>query len=225
GTLKAPRRLLMAHIDTVPLCVGSVPKLSGRFLKSANPKSGLGGDNRSGAAAVLFAALEVLRLKLPHPPLTFMWPVQEEVGLVGVRCVRLNLLGNPKLCFNFDGGAVHRATRGATGACRMQIDIRGIASHAGAFPEKGVNAATIASLAIASLHKNGWLGKIAKGRRSGTSNIGVVNGGAATNVVMPELLIRAEARSHDPKFRRKIVDAIRTAFEKATASVKSISGA
>ena len=224
GTLKAPRRLLMAHIDTVPLCVGCEPKAAGKFLKSANPKTGLGGDNRAGASAVLFAALEVLGRKLPHPPLTFLWPVQEEVGLIGARHVAKSLLGGPKLCFNFDGGEVNRAIHGATGAYRMLITIHGIASHAGAHPERGVNAATIAALAIADLHNGGWLGKISKGKHSGTSNVGAINGGAATNVVMPELTLRVEARSHDPAFRRVIKDTIHKAFVAAAKRVKSSRG-
>src|ERR1043166_5711977 len=29
GTMRAPRRLLMAHLDTVPLCVGAKPALTG----------------------------------------------------------------------------------------------------------------------------------------------------------------------------------------------------
>jgi tripeptide aminopeptidase len=224
GTVDAPRRLLMAHLDTVPLCVGAVPRVSGSLIRNVNPKSGLGGDNRAGASAVLFAALEVLRQKKPHPPLTFLWPVQEEVGLVGARNVDLKLLGKPELCFNFDGGTASRFIHGATGAIRIYIDIRGIASHAGAWPERGVNAATIASLAISELHKGGWLGKIKKGRNSGTSNIGVINGGAATNVIMPELTIRAEARSHSPSFRRTIARTIQKAFEKAVATVRNASG-
>ena len=87
GTMKGPRRLLMAHIDTVPICVGSRPVRRGRRVVSANPATGLGADNRSGAAAILLTALEIVRRQLPHPPLTFLWTVQEEVGLVGARYV------------------------------------------------------------------------------------------------------------------------------------------
>ena len=44
-----------------------------------------------------------------------------------------------------------------------------------------------------------------KGGHSGTSNVGVIHGGEATNVVTDHVEIRAEARSHDPKFRERIV--------------------
>ena len=57
GTLRAPRRMLMAHLDTVPLCVGCRPIQRGDSYISGNPRSSLGDDNRSGVAAVLNAIL------------------------------------------------------------------------------------------------------------------------------------------------------------------------
>ncbi len=113
---------------------------------------------------------------------------------------------------------------GATGDVNIEVEISGITSHAGAHPEDGVSAAAIASLAIADLTRDGWHGLIQKGRNSGTSNVGVVSGGDATNVVMPKLKLRAEARSHDPKFRQRIVDQFRKAFEKAARELKTASG-
>src|SRR5262245_35736934 len=50
GTLRAPRRLLMAHVDTVPLCVGSRPIRKGKFVRSSDKATGLGADDRAGAA-------------------------------------------------------------------------------------------------------------------------------------------------------------------------------
>ncbi len=224
GTLRAPRRLLMAHMDTVPLCVGSKPVVQGDTVRSGKP-TGLGADDRAGCAVVLTAALEILRRKLPHPPLTFFWPVQEEVGLFGARHANLALLGKPRLAFNWDGGAAEKLTIGATGAFRLQIVITGLASHAGGAPEQGVSAITIAGLAIAELSAGGWLGDVRQGDRRGTSNIGVIHGGAATNVVTDHVELKAEARSHDPKFRKEIVAAFEQAFRGAAAAVRSVAGA
>jgi tripeptide aminopeptidase len=224
GTVRGPRRLLMAHLDTVPLCVGAVPVVRGNWVVPADKHTALGADDRSGAAVVLFAALEILRRNLPHPPLTFLWTVQEEVGLYGARFGQLGLLGKPRLAFNFDGGSAEKVTVGATGGYRMQVEVQGIASHAGVAPEAGVSAITIASLAIAQLHQDGWLGKVAKGNRQGTSNIGVIHGGEATNVVTPRVELRAEARSHNPAFRAQIVRAIEQAFQKAAKSVHNTAG-
>ena len=224
GTRAAPRRMLMAHVDTVPLCVGCQPLQKGKFVRSAAKGTGLGADDRAGAAVVLMAALEIKRQNLPHPPLTLFWPVQEEVGLFGARYVDLELLGQPKLGFNFDGGDSDKVTIGATGAFRLQITVEGIASHAGGAPEHGVSAIAIAGKAIAALHEDGWHGDVNKNGRHGTSNIGVIEGGAATNVVTDRVALRAEARSHDPKFRRNIVGAIESAFKTAAREVRNVRG-
>ncbi len=224
GTRTGKRRLLMAHVDTVPLCEGVRPVRRGRYVVPADRHTALGGDDRAGTAVVLSAATEILRRGLPHPPLCFLWTVQEETGLYGSRNARLGLLGRPQLAFNFDGGPAGKLTVGATGGYRMEIHVRGRASHAGVVPEKGISAITIASLAIAQLHQDGWLGRIEKGGRRGTSNIGVIHGGSATNVVAPEVELRAEARSHDPVFRHRIIQAMRRAFEKAARQMQNVEG-
>lgn len=224
GTTPGPRRLLMAHLDTVPLCEGSRPAHRSGRIVSANRSTALGADDRGGCAAILTAAVEVLRRRRPHPPLTFMWSVQEEVGMFGARFVRLGRLGGPKLAFNWDGSPPDRACIGATGACRMEITIHGAASHAGVCPEQGVSAADIFALAVADLRRGGWHGLVLKGGRRGTSNIGPVHGGEATNVVLDRLEVSAEARAHEPAFRRRIVAAWRLAFARAARRVRSSKG-
>ena len=42
GVRQAPRLMLSAHLDTVPICVGCVPKRRGSVIYSANPHTGLG---------------------------------------------------------------------------------------------------------------------------------------------------------------------------------------
>ena len=224
GTYRGPRRLLMAHMDTVPVCEGTRPVVRGDIVRSGNPETGLGADDRSGCGVVLSTALEILRQNIDHPPLTFFFAIQEEVGLWGARTVKATDLGKPKLAFNFDGGDIDKLTVGATGGERLDITIEGIPSHAGVAPEQGVSAITIASLAIASLHEDGWHGLVEKKSKRGTSNIGVIQGGAATNVVAESVTLRAEARGHDAVFRNRIVRAIEKAFKKAVNQVKSSSG-
>ena len=225
GTIPGGRRLLTAHMDTVPLCVGSRPKQHNGLVRSNDPRTALGADDRAGCAVLLSAASEILECGLPHPPLTFCWFVQEEIGLFGARYVDKKLLGRPQMTINFDGGSPAKVTVGATGGYRIRIEVDGIASHAGGAPEWGVSAIAIASLAIADLHRGGWHGDIKKGKHRGTSNVGIICGGDATNVVTDRVVVRAEARSHDPTFRRRIVREIETAFEKAARAVKNVAGA
>ena len=222
-----PRRMLSGHLDTVPICVGCKPVRKGGLIVSADRNTGLGGDDRSGAGAALFVALQLLRHKPAPPPLTFCWPVQEEVGLYGSRHIDVKMLGGPAFGLNFDGGSSVKLTIGATGAYRLRIDIDGRAAHAGICPQEGISAITIAGVAIAALEKDGWLGQIQKRGRDGgkgTSNVGYVQAGGATNVITNHAVLRAEVRSHDAKFRRRLVRVFRQAFEQAAKRVRSSDG-
>jgi tripeptide aminopeptidase len=219
GTVRGPRRMLMAHADTVPLCKGAKPVIREGIIVPRSPETALGADDRAGVAVLLSTALEIVGRGLPHPPLVFCFTVQEELGLLGARHAKIGLLKKPRLAFNFDGGSAEKLTVGATGGERMNIVVRGRPSHAGNAPEQGVSAIAVAALAIARLHREGWHGRVEKDGGVGTSNVGVIRGGEATNVVTPEVFIRAEARSHDPPFRERIVDAIELAFREAAQEV------
>ena len=224
GTVKAPRRLLMAHIDTVPLCVGARPVRDGAIIRPKDSNTALGGDDRAGTTVLLSTLLTILKQKLQHPPLTFFWPVQEEIGLVGVKHVSVRDLGTPKLCFNWDGHSAAGITIGATGAFNIKIDVHGIAAHAGMHPELGIPAMGIASVAIADLIENGWHGLVEQGSKRGTCNLGIINGGDATNVVNDRCTIWGEVRSHDEKFRQRILKEIEKAFQRAAKKLKSADG-
>lgn len=224
ATRRGSRRMFSAHMDTVPICAGCRPVRDGQFIRSAKPHTGLGADDRAGVAVTLSTALALLENPVPHPSFTFCWFVQEEIGLQGARCLTKSALGRPEMAFNWDGGNPYKLTIGATGGYRMEIEVRGIASHAGGAPEWGVSAIAIASIAIADLTRNGWHGRIEKGRKCGTSNVGVIRGGNATNVVADQVNLRAEARSHDRKFRERIVAEIEKAFRRAASEVQNVAG-
>ena len=220
----APRRMLSAHLDTVPLAVGCEPVRDGETIQSGNPATALGADDRAGVAAVLTAVRAVLNWNGPHPPLTVFFPVQEEVGVRGSRYADLSLLGDPAVCINFDGSDPAGVIVGATGQTEMRIAVAGKPAHAGLNPELGVNAAVVAAVALADLHAAGWHGKIARDGGAGTANVGVLSGGDATNVVMPRCELTVECRSHDPAFREAIVRAWRAAFERAPRKVVAADG-
>lgn len=219
-----PRLLFMTHMDTVPLCAGAKPKLSGKkIVNSAN--TALGGDNRTGCAVLVTLAAELIEHKLPHPPITMLFTVREESGLFGARHLNPAELGGAKLGFNFDGRSAGDVIIGAVGADRWEVEVFGKASHAGVAPERGISSTMIFSLALADVRKNGWWGKVMKDIGEGTSNIGPVGNktggpaGDATNVVTDYLLAKGESRSHDPKVFKAITAAYKAAFEAAAESV------
>ena len=224
GNGSGPRTLLSAHMDTVPICVGSQPIVEGDEVRSSID-TGLGADDRSGCGAILTAIIE--RLKIgdeKFPPAVISFLIQEEVGLEGARHLDVSKVGNVDRAFNFDGGTVEKLTSGAIGGERISIELTGIPAHAGVAPELGVSAIVIAARAIADLDARGWHGKIQQDGESGTANVGVIQGGEATNVVTPKVILRAEARSHSAAFRTRIVSEIRSAFESAAADVTSKDG-
>jgi tripeptide aminopeptidase len=230
GALKnAPRVLFMTHMDTVPLCAGAKPVLKGRRIVNS-ASTALGGDNRTGCAVLTTLAAELTQSKADHPPLTLVFTVREESGLWGARFIDTEMLGNPKLAFNFDGRYANAVTIGAVGADRWEVEITGRASHAGGAPERGISATMILAEALADVRKGGWFGKVVKGDRAGTSNVGPVMGadggpaGQATNVVTDYVKVKGESRSHDAKFFREITAAYKQAFTDAAARITNSEG-
>lgn len=218
GTLTGPRLMFSGHMDTVPLVRGVQPQKEGNRIVSQGDTA-LGADNRTACAAMLTLVQTLLQHQLPHPPITLLFTVGEEIGLFGAKEVNPEDLGHPALGFNIDSGDPCRAIIGAIGAHRWQVEIKGISAHAGVHPEHGVSAALIAARAIAAIAEKGYFGLIEKDGKAGTSNVGVIQGGEASNQVTDLVKVTGESRSHDPEFLMEITRVIQTCFEEAAASV------
>ncbi len=224
GTAKsAPRIMFSAHMDTVPLCKGAVPVVKGNRIV-AKGHTGLGGDDRSGCAAIVTMVETLLKSKRPHPPITLLFPIAEENGLHGSRMVRFKDLGHPAMGFNLDGQFPNELVIGAMSAVRWQAEIKGLSVHAGLEPEKGISAGLIGAKAMAVIAEKGYFGKILKGHRTGTSNLGAMRGGEASNQVMDQALLTGECRSHSPAFLKQIVSVYQASFEQAARSVTNDQG-
>ncbi|MCC7299461.1 MAG: M20/M25/M40 family metallo-hydrolase [Verrucomicrobia bacterium] len=223
GTVKAPRLMFSAHLDTVPICRGAVPVKKGNRIVPQG-KTGLGGDNRASVAAIVTMAQTVLQNNLPHPPITLLFTVGEENGLHGAKAFEPADGGNPAMCFNLDGSGERGGVIGALGAIRWEATVRGKSVHAAVNPEGGVSSVIIAANAIAWLKANGWFGRINKGSCKGTANVGTLSGGEADNQVMDYLRVTGECRSHNPASLQKISKVWKTAFEKAARSLKNNQG-
>ncbi len=225
GTGAEKRRLLMTHLDTVPLCAGAKPVRKGKRIVAAG-ETALGGDNRTGVACLVTLAATLLKEKIPHPPLTLLFTVREESGLWGARHVNHEMLQAPTEGYNIDGSDAAEITIGAVGADRWHAEIQGRASHAGVYPERGVSATMVASLALSDIYAAGWFGKIKRSGKEGTSNVGVFGGkngqsaGIATNVVTDYALVFGESRGHDIKFVGEITAAFRRSFKLAAGIVR-----
>ena len=236
GHHPGPARLFAAHMDTVAIAKGCKPRLvppqdetgqGGRIVNDA-PGTALGGDDRAGCAVLLQVARALTGplASFPRPPVVLLFTVQEELGLIGARQLDSAILGfdGPVLGFNFDGCVLSELVTRVTGTERFVVDIQGIASHAGADPAGGVSAAVVAGKAIAELERQGWHGLVQRDGARGSANVGVMQGGTGTNVVMDKMTLRCETRSHDPAFRKRIREVYEQAFRAAAAGTVNREG-
>jgi tripeptide aminopeptidase len=229
GTRTGDRIMFSTHLDVVPLCAGAKPKREGDRIVPEG-ETALGGDNRTGCAALVTLVETLLKHNLPHPPITLLFTVREESGLQGAHHIDPADLKGAAMCFNLDGKLAADLIIGAVGAEAWEVEIKGKASHAGVAPEKGISSTLVASLAIAEAHAGGWFGKVEKPEGRGTSNVGVFGGkdgvsaGNATNVVTDYVYVRGETRSPNTDFAAAITRAYADAFAKAGAKVKDAGG-
>lgn len=191
GNVKdTPTLLFSAHMDTVEPGRGVKPVIRDNTVYS-DGNTILGSDDKGGISAIL-EAVEVLREEgLPHGDLEIVLTVAEEGGLKGSKNLDYkSLKAKYGFVLDCDGSAGTIITK-APSQYRITASIIGKAAHAGIRPEEGVNAIYVASTAISKM----TLGRIDE---ETTANIGVIQGGKATNII-PELVnIEGETRSIDP---------------------------
>lgn len=225
GHGRGPRRLLSTHMDTIPSAVGSDPCVEGNRLINRSKAHSLGADARAGCAVLIYAIRELVKKKGDHPPRTFVFFVQEELGLVGSKALEASLLGEPppELAFNFDGGDVAEIVNQSIGVERLYITVHGIAAH-GSRPQNGISAAEIEARAVARLVETGWHGMISQAQGNGTANLGVLHGGTMSNQLMPELNALVEARSFDKRFRDRIIDEWKRGFQETVEHCNQTKG-
>src|SRR4051812_19744723 len=189
GTRPGPRLLFATHLDTVPLCAGAVPVRAGKRVRPEG-KTALGGDNRTGCGVLVTLAATLLEKKLPHPPLTLLFTVREESGLFGARHLDPADLGGPAMGFNFDGRSAADVVIGAVGAERGEVEVFGRAAHAGVAPEQGISATAVSALAISTIVRNGWFGKVVKDRAEFADSLKTGRAGAENKQARADAVVR-----------------------------------
>ena len=209
GAGSAPGNWLMlsAHMDTVGQDTGIQSQIREGVIYSDGTTI-LGGDDKSGVAAILETIHALQETSRPHPPLEVVISVGEENGLRGARLLDKSKLRARRGYVLDAGGPIGTIVTSAPSQDSLQITVHGKKAHAGSAPELGINAIRVASEAIAALP----LGRI---DAETTANIGVIEGGIATNIVPDLVRIRGEARSRDNARLAAQTAAMRSAFETA----------
>jgi tripeptide aminopeptidase len=177
-----------AHLDTVPHDGRiEVVRENGRFTTRGDTI--LGADNK--AAVTVLMELAARHVADPGPVgLELVFTVAEEDGLRGAKELDTSTLRAP-FGFVLDHATpIGEVIVAAPTYKRLIAEFRGQEAHAGINPEDGHSAIAAAAAAVAGMR----LGRL---DAETTANVGIIEGGTASNVVAGHCRILGEARSVD----------------------------
>lgn len=178
---------LSAHMDTVNPCEAITIVEDCDWIKT-DGRSVLGGDDKAGIAVILDALITLATNTSPHPTVVAIFTIGEEVGLKGAKMLDFDRLPSIDLAYVIDaGGEIGTAYVSAPYSAKGIVTITGKAGHASE-PETGCNAMVAAAQVITQL-------PIGRVDEETTSNIGIIHGGNATNIIMESVDITFEVRS------------------------------
>lgn len=197
------------HMDTVEPGNGVQVVRSGDVFTSKGDTI-LGGDDKSGIAAIIELLQIVKDSKTDHPMIEIIITTCEEIGLLGAKNLDIDNIKSP-YGFALDSSGINHVVIGAPAANKLTITVKGQAAHAGLCPEAGINALSITAAAINSL-------KFGRLDEESTSNIGIIDGGVAANIIPEKITLQGEVRSHSDEKLAHYTQEMKRAFENAVAS-------
>lgn len=181
--------MLIAHMDTVYL-KGMLKDQP--FRIDGDKAYGLGiSDDKQGVALILHTVALLQKLKFQdYGTLTVLINGDEEISSPGWRSTITRVAAEQDAVFSFEGGGTDGTLRLATsGIGAAYLTVEGRASHAGAAPEKGVNALTELS------HQLLQLKDLSKPEQGLKLNWTVSKAGTNRNVIAAEASAQADARA------------------------------
>jgi len=196
---------LSCHMDTVEPANGVQVVRTGDIFTSKG-ETVLGGDDKSGIAAIIELFTILQETNSPHPMIELVITTCEEIGLLGAKSLDHSRI-QTKYGYALDSCGIDQVIVGAPAANKITVRIKGLAAHAGLCPEAGINALALAADA---------LNRLRLGRLDGesTCNFGVIQGGVAANIIPEQMILKGEVRSHDStklwQYTREIVKTFET---------------
>ena len=186
GTLPGST-VFSCHMDTVTPGIGIEPIIEDGIIRSKG-NTILGGDDKSGIAAIMEAVRCIQAEGQAHKTIEIAFTVFEEGGLFGSLNFDMSYIQSEHAIVLDTGGPIGTIVNAAPGQQKVTATIKGRPAHAGLAPEEGISAIQVAADAITKMN-------LLRIDEETTANVGIVEGGQATNIVMPELKVVAEARS------------------------------
>jgi len=200
---------LSCHMDTVEPANGvEVVRTGDIFTSKGNTV--LGGDDKSGIAAIIEVLTMLKENSTPHPMIEVVITTCEEIGLLGAKHLEYDKI-QTKYGYALDSSGIDHVIIGAPAANKIKVEIQGLAAHAGLCPEAGINALVLAVDALSSLR----MGRLDE---ESTCNFGVIKGGVATNIVPDLVVLEGEVRSHSTEKLTSYTNEIICTFEETVAN-------
>jgi tripeptide aminopeptidase len=188
-----------AHLDTVPHEGPIEVALTDGVYRSGTDTI-LGADNKAAVTVLMELAA---RHADARPPIgvELVFTVAEEDGLRGAKALDV---GSLRSGFGFildHASPIGEVIVAAPTYQRVVAEFEGEEAHSGINPEDGRNAIVAAAAAIAEM-------KLGRLDEETTANVGVIEGGTATNVVAGRCRVEGEARSIDAERASETVTAM-----------------
>ncbi|WP_122640680.1 M20/M25/M40 family metallo-hydrolase [Romboutsia sp. Marseille-P6047] len=218
GTKEGKKILFSSHMDTVSPGIGVKPIIDeDTGIIKSDGTTILGSDDKAGIAAILEGLRYIKENNIDHTDITVVFSIWEEGGLFGAKSLDYSKLDVDYGFVLDSGGSPGEIIVKAPGQDRIEVKIIGKPAHAGLQPEDGISAMMVASKAINNMN-------LLRIDEETTANIGIVKGGVATNIVMPEMEIIAEARSLDESKldvqTKHMIDTFKNAAEEFGAKIE-----
>jgi tripeptide aminopeptidase len=184
--------MFSSHMDTVEPSHGKTAVFHNDGLITSDKTTVLGSDDLAGVVSILEAVTCIIENNIPHRPIELLFTVCEEKYCYGMNEVDFDSVKSKQAyVFDLDGEIGTCATSAPT-ILSYTAKFIGKSAHAGFASHLGIHAVKACALAVTRIP----CGAIDDGV---TANVGIINGGTATNIVPPLCEITGEIRSFDDK--------------------------
>lgn len=193
GNISGKGVTLAAHMDVVEPCNNINPVIDGNFIKTDETTT-LGGDDKAGIAAILEVLENLIEIGAKHEDVFVVLTPCEENGMLGAKNIDWNkvpshMIPAKNMIVIDNSGRAGLIAHTAPSKYDFKIIFKGRKAHAGIEPEKGINAITLAGVAVSNMN----IGRI---DTLTTSNLGTIHSEFPSNVVADFCVVTGEVRGH-----------------------------
>jgi tripeptide aminopeptidase len=201
--------LFCAHMDTVEPASGKIAIFHEDGLITSNGETILGSDALSGVSAIIEAIETIKEENINHRPIEILFFVAEEIYGLGSKFFDYSMIKS-KESYTLDlAGEVGSAAYKAPSLLTFDIIVKGKSAHSNFKSKENINAIIVAAKALVQI-------KTGKIDENSTCNIGLIQGGLATNIVPDLCAIRGEIRSYSHDETLKLLSEVIKTFSKIT---------